>query len=486
MKLSVVVPAYNEERYLSFFLDSVQQQDYQGWYEVIVVDNGSTDGTVDVALQHGMRVVHCAQKGVVYARHAGMMAAEGDIIAQADADSVVPPGWLSRIARHFAAHPEDVGLTGKVAYLKEPLWHRPLAAVSRLMNGLTYGLKKRPLSILAGNFALRRDALLRAGSYNFDLPHCGDEKDLLDRLSKQGHVTFDSKLSVYSSSRRFKGRFFQSIFVDNLYKTVFTLALYKLFGVALGGTRRDVRTELGKRSSMALALVLAVIFVFAGVGLYGYFVPTATLFGKVYAQEKTKDKVVALTFDDGPNEPYTSQILDTLNNYNVKATFFVVGENAAYYSDTTRRIVQDGNVIGNHAWDHKRTSILFDLQYKELSKTENTIQTITGVRPTLFRTPFGQKTPWQLREVGEQKMLTVAWSVSANDPKQPPPDVIAQRILSKVKPGSIILLHDGYDIHHGADRANTVAALPMIIEKLQAEGYTFVTVPQLMHIAPYA
>lgn len=485
MKVSVIVPALNEERCLPHLLNSLAAQDYAGWYEVVVVDNGSSDGTADVARQLGARVVPCSRKGVVFARQAGFDAAQGDIIAHADADNIVPTDWLSRIAHHFAEHPKDVAVCGVVAYLKEPLWHYPLSLFSRLLNSIHYAVLHRPFSILAANFAFRREALAEAGGYNTDLPQFGDEQDLLDRMARVGHVALDTTLVVKTSSRRFKGRLFQSVIGDNFSKTVVPLLLYKALGKIPSVQRDDIRVERSARLSMAMTAVLVISTVLVSTALYAYFVPTSSFFGKVYASAKTSEKVVALTFDDGPNEPFSSQILDILDSEGVKATFFVVGENAAYYPNTVRRIVREGHVLGNHAWSHSRVPMLLDPRYKELARAQKTLTDLTGANPTLFRPPYGQKTPWQLWEVKHERMVAVAWTVSANDPKQPSPEVIAQRVVSKARPGAIILLHDGGNTLHGANRANTVAALPMIIQGLRDKGYTFLTVPQLLKVQPY-
>lgn len=225
--------------------------------------------------------------------------------------------------------------------------------------------------------------------------------------------------------------------------------------------------------------------VISGTLVYGFFVPTSEAFGKVYYASKIHEKVVALTFDDGPNEPYTSQILDILHQYDVKATFFVVGRNVEYYPETTRRIIAEGHVVGNHSWNHSAVQPIVDRRDLDLARSQRAIKQVAGVEPHLFRPPFGRKTPWEMKQLRKQDMVVVTWSVSANDPRQPPPSVIAGRVVKRTKSGAIILLHDGNETIHGGNRTNTVAALPLIIEILTREGYTFVTVPELLKVDPY-
>jgi peptidoglycan/xylan/chitin deacetylase (PgdA/CDA1 family) len=213
--------------------------------------------------------------------------------------------------------------------------------------------------------------------------------------------------------------------------------------------------------------------------------PTSNVYGKTYARVASTQKAIALTFDDGPNEPYTSQILDILSSYGVKATFFVVGENVEYYPDVARRIVAEGHVLGNHSYTH-RAFTEFDVpDYSELDRAQSVIYQTTGVKPRLFRPPYGRKTPWELEYVKKKGLITVTWSDSANDPHKPPSDIIEKRILQHVHPGVIILLHDGNGTKHDSDRSQTVAALPKIIESLEAEGYTLVTIPELLQVSPY-
>jgi peptidoglycan/xylan/chitin deacetylase (PgdA/CDA1 family) len=126
-----------------------------------------------------------------------------------------------------------------------------------------------------------------------------------------------------------------------------------------------------------------------------------------------------------------------------------------------------------------------DKRDDKLRQAQNTIEEVTGVRPALFRPPYGRKTPWELAEVRKQGMVTIGWNVSAKDPKQPSAEVIEQRVVQKVRPGAIVLLHDGGETRHGVNRSETAAALPGILEALQSQGYTFVTVPELLKRTPY-
>jgi len=485
--ISIVVPVYNEEKYLSRCLQSLREQDYEGDYEIVVVDNGSSDSSVQIANNFGVKVIFCARRGTVYAREAGFMACSGTIIVQADADTVYPSDWLTRIARHFSSDSEAVAVAGEVSYEASPAWARALQSFRRFLNLLSSRFLGKPAFCLACSFAFRREALLKAGGYNTRLPFVGDEQDLLARLSGTGKVVYDRHLRAVTSSRRFRGRFWQYLFIDMLYGTILEQIWLKLTGRSLTRSRACPREAYSVKPNRhpRWALSMGMCVIVAGILSYGYFFPASDVFGKTYAQAVTTQKVIALSFDDGPNEPYTSQILDILSSYGVKATFFVVGKNVEYYPDVARRIVAEGHVLGNHSYTHKALSEFDVPDYSEVDLAQAAIYNVTGVRPHLFRPPYGRKTPWELEYVKRKGLVTVTWSVSANDPHKPPSDAITEKVLHAARPGAIILLHDGNGIKHGADRSRTVAALPQIIESLKAQGYTFVTVPEVLGISPY-
>ncbi len=224
------------------------------------------------------------------------------------------------------------------------------------------------------------------------------------------------------------------------------------------------------------------------IAAYGYFIPASPVFGKVYYKGSSTEKVVALTFDDGPNEPYTSQVLDILDKYNLKATFFVVGKNVELYPETARRMVAEGDVIGNHSYSHTANHALTLYGSKDLEHAQLAIALVLGVTPHLYRPPHGRKSPWELYKARKLGLAEVTWSVSTGELHAKSAASVAQQIVRKTGPGGIILLHDGYGTEHNdrhADKGLTVQALPSIIEQLQAKGYRFVTVPQLLGIPAY-
>jgi peptidoglycan/xylan/chitin deacetylase (PgdA/CDA1 family) len=186
---------------------------------------------------------------------------------------------------------------------------------------------------------------------------------------------------------------------------------------------------------------------------------------------------VALTFDDGPWPTTTSAVLDILRQEGVRATFFDVGYLVREHPDLVRQELDAGMVVGNHSWDHPITPPFRDLPHPRITseiRRTNTELVSFGARPQLFRPPGGSYSPWILREAQRQGVRVVLWSV---DPRDWAPGATARHIvrsvLSHVRPGSIILLHDG-----GGDRSATVAALPRIIRGIQKMGLSF-TVPRL-------
>jgi peptidoglycan/xylan/chitin deacetylase (PgdA/CDA1 family) len=147
--------------------------------------------------------------------------------------------------------------------------------------------------------------------------------------------------------------------------------------------------------------------------------------------------------------------------------------------------VLEGHVVGNHSYHHRKRDALLDFGYDEAAITQRAIEQAAGVTPRFYRPPNGFHTPWSLRAVRGEGMRTVVWDVDPYDWKNPSPETIVRRVLNDVRPGSIVLLHDGMDTQQGADRSATVAALPGIIEGLRARGYRLVTVAELLGEPPY-
>lgn len=231
-----------------------------------------------------------------------------------------------------------------------------------------------------------------------------------------------------------------------------------------------------------IALIFIVlIFLFLFIYL-PFFSPAFQILGKVVYRLNIGDKkIVALTFDDGPNEPYTSQILDILDKYNIKATFFLVGENILKNKELTKKINNDGHIIGNHSYSHAFFASLFLSNYKnEIEKSQKLITDITGKKPILFRPPWLFRTPMILKTANRFNLTTITgtfcsyWEVFKVNPK-----IIAHDAIKNTNPGTILIFHDGFN-NKGTNRSKTVQALEITIPQLLKKGYKFVTVPQLL------
>lgn len=190
-----------------------------------------------------------------------------------------------------------------------------------------------------------------------------------------------------------------------------------------------------------------------------------------------EEKMIALTFDDGPHPKETNQILDVLCKYNVKGTFFVVGKHANWYSEPLIRAAKEGHEIGNHTFSHPDISNLSsDDITREIKECEDTLVKLTGKKTTLFRPPYGSYNKEKLGEIAKKSgYKIILWTtIDAKDWKNPPPSQIANIIINKAENGDIILLHD-----YGTE--NTVKALDMIIPKMIEKGFKFVTVSELIN-----
>ena len=176
---------------------------------------------------------------------------------------------------------------------------------------------------------------------------------------------------------------------------------------------------------------------------------------------------VALTFDDGPNDSATLAIADILEQHGTNGTFFVVGRAVRARPEIVRQLVKRGHLLGNHSYRHDAKGWL-DPRYPELVRTQRTIRAATSVCPAFYRAPHGQHTPLLARVVHAHGLIMIGWDASAGDWATTSPGVVARRILRKVRPGSIIDLHDGLDGDPTADRHVLLKALPEILDGLAA------------------
>ncbi|MBN1692377.1 MAG: polysaccharide deacetylase family protein [Dehalococcoidales bacterium] len=489
MKISVIIPARNEARLIADTLRSLQDQSYQGEYEIVVVDNGSKDATAEIARSHGVRVISAGdKKSVFYARQTGADATDSDIIVQADGDTLYPEHWLQKIADKFRDNPEAVAVSGRFLYRDFFIWSFIELTVRDWLNRISAFFFKRPFLVSGATFAFRRWAFNKVGGYR-NIPYSADQHGMTTRLRKLGgEVLYDPRIYCLTSSRSVQQPWFVLLMAitDNIARLMLD------FSINLVSPKpKATSPTLRKRMVLSISAILALFIAFSA---YGYYSPRSPVFGEVRFKGSPDNELIALTFDDGPNGIYTMQILDILKEYDIKATFFVIGLNVEMYPDITKRILAEGHVIGNHSNTHNANHALSAQGCRDLKEAQEVIYQVTGVLPHLYRPPHGKKTPWELDCVEENSLIEINWGVGANDQPSSGVDMdkalqsFADKIVSRTYPGAVILLHDGYGIEHNnknADRSFTVKALPLIIEQLLAQGYRFVTVPVLFNVPAY-
>lgn len=226
------------------------------------------------------------------------------------------------------------------------------------------------------------------------------------------------------------------------------------------------------RTLFELALVAGIVFLAANRP------STAMWRDRVIYRVPTTKKVMALTFDDGPHPVFTPRLLDILDKYHVKATFFMIGKSMETYPEIVSDVVRRGHVIGNHTYSHPR-NIDLDTQaqvIRELDQADQVIERLTGSRAHLFRPPRGMLDGSVFTVSDEEGYSTILWSVCADHHSALTPPLMARRVIKHARPGGIILAHDG----SVGTRWKDIAATPLIIEALQKRGYRFVTIPELL------
>jgi glycosyltransferase involved in cell wall biosynthesis len=267
LRFSVVIPAYNEAEFLGSCLESLLTQDFQGAYEIIVVDNNSTDATADVARSRGVTVVHEPKPGVCSARQCGTTAAQGEIVVSTDADTTFDRSWLSRIDRAFRDDPARVAVAGPCRFADPPWWGRVYTGVLFTVVSIVAGLTGRILYVSATNIAFRRSEW---PGYDTEATQGGDELDLLRRLRSRGPVAFVLSNPTLTSSRRLHRGLAYNIVVTCLYYYLLGYALNRLTGRrvigmapairATAACQGKVRRKVREVASLSFGLAFCVIF----------------------------------------------------------------------------------------------------------------------------------------------------------------------------------------------------------------------------------
>ena len=215
-----------------------------------------------------------------------------------------------------------------------------------------------------------------------------------------------------------------------------------------------------------------------GAIVHGALHRNSPIFGSVIARLPTRNREIALTFDDGPNPDATPVILDTLAKHGVRATFFLLGKHVERWPELARRVREEGHALGNHGYYHRKLHLKGPGYVREdLTRGLTEIERATNARPAFFRAPHGFRSPWVTsiaRSIGQR---TVGWSAGVWDTDRPGAAEIARRTIAAFEPGAILLLHDGDGYDPAGDRMQTAEALPAILEGARQRGYSLVTLP---------
>jgi peptidoglycan/xylan/chitin deacetylase (PgdA/CDA1 family) len=253
-----------------------------------------------------------------------------------------------------------------------------------------------------------------------------------------------------------------------------------IIGLAAAGVTAVVFTVFGELGPTRLLVSLGVMLAAAGVVLVGVFDRRSPVFGGILWRGPARARAISITFDDGPNEPYTSGVLDILKALDVKAAFFMVGENVEAFPDAARRVAEEGHEIGNHGYDHTVLPLRSRAHIRnQIARTTALLERTAGVKPIFFRAPHGWRNPWMNRAARDEGCTPVAWTLGVWDTDRPGADQIVKRTLRGLSNGCILLLHDGRGTEHGTDSGQLVEALPAIIRGAREAGYRIVTLSEM-------
>jgi peptidoglycan/xylan/chitin deacetylase (PgdA/CDA1 family) len=227
----------------------------------------------------------------------------------------------------------------------------------------------------------------------------------------------------------------------------------------------------------SIALLGFVIVVFVSIIGLGVTFPQLKLFGPFLCQGKTDRRWVALTFDDGPDPRSTLALLELLRQSSVPAAFFCIGKRVAAHPDVAARIASEGHLVENHSFSHSNATNLFTVAHlrEELNQTQSIIQKSAGKAPTCFRPPMGLSNPRIFRAAREAGLKVIGWTARGLDTRSKDPQKIVNRIVNQLKPGAIILLHDG-----NIPPERLFVTVKTLLDRLRVLGYEVVRLDRML------
>jgi peptidoglycan-N-acetylglucosamine deacetylase len=249
---------------------------------------------------------------------------------------------------------------------------------------------------------------------------------------------------------------------------VFAIVVFALISL-------DLQSKTIQGWLFGLLLFFYMLILFLG----SYFIQS-DFYLKTFCKAKSKDKIISLSFDDGPQEQYTRDVLSILKEHNVPATFFCIGENITNNPDLLKKIHNDGHIIGNHSYTHHTWFDLFSKNHiqDELQQTNDVVRQLLDIQLKWFRPPYGVTNPLLSRVVKNMGFITIGWSIRSYDTMAKDSVLLLNKMKRLLKPGAIILFHDKC--------LSTVTMLPMFLQYVKDEGYEIVPMDKLLHLNPYA
>ncbi|MEI7838577.1 MAG: polysaccharide deacetylase family protein [bacterium] len=501
-RFSVVIPARNEENYIQKTIKSIENQDYKGFVEIIVVDNASIDKTAEVAKKLGAKVVTEMRVGLPRARETGRSVAVGDIIVYVDADTLLPKNYLTVTENTFNSNSKIVATSNPIKLTDGTPWQNFWCSaffkiVYPVQNALLtiFGLSHQ---VIGGNFAVLSKSLDEIGGFDTSIEFYGEDLAISKHLAKVGQIKIISNLYGSTSARRLTtqgtfrtfGIYFKNFFTvlinnrgsnGNLLNSFLKITL--ILVILMTFLRYSHLWTMSSHNNIELIeYFLGLLFAYI---IYGFFYPKSNLYGRVFSRFIVNNPIVSLTFDDGPS-PNTLKVLEILKKENIKATFFLIGNQIDMYPEIAKQIIDDGHCIGNHSRNHSYT-LPFKGSSKILNETHSTQIKIDALfkgqkdeNKKIFRPPHGWRSPWMMKTMKANGYKVITWDVGLDYLPFVSSKFIYKRIVGRTKPGSIILLHDSIWGKPNDNRENLVNALPNIIKTLKKRGYSFARIDKMI------